>query len=316
MLVKRDIADSAFRSFHYLFRLRAFIKSQELFNTDFDKPTFRNRSLSLAPRVLTPWHLKLLAFILTGLLPMLKLLVASNRILGLLDQAFYLLVLIHLPTDPFWSLWIIPLYNHWHIRVNVIMQCLALWRTTTFDALLLENWKLYSPGPVCSLLMKPMQYNLLTYDHSWRPDFAPNGIFKWSLRTWSFVTPTSPEMFFKFVKIGLSCSSWTSTDLIGELDNIIIWNPLYWFRVLNNPLFFGWPVTRYDRASFSHRSMFIGSFVSKKKLCWLSFFPFWSGWNSLRFLFYSVVTPALMVNYVLPWSIIYVFVLVEFLFIR
>ena len=44
---------------------------QELFNTDFDKPTFRNRSLSLAPRVLTPWHLKLLAFILTGLLPML-----------------------------------------------------------------------------------------------------------------------------------------------------------------------------------------------------------------------------------------------------
>ena len=43
----------------------------------------------------------------------------------------------------------------------MIMQCLALWRTTTFDALLLENWKLYSPGPVCSLLMKPTQYNFI-----------------------------------------------------------------------------------------------------------------------------------------------------------
>jgi len=74
---------------------------QELFNTAFEKPTFRNRSLSLAHRVLTPWHLKLLAFILTGLLPMLKLLGASNRILGLLDQASYLLVSIHLLTDPF-----------------------------------------------------------------------------------------------------------------------------------------------------------------------------------------------------------------------
>ena len=41
------------------------------------------------------------------------------------------------------------------------MQCLALWRTTIFDALLLENWKLYSPGPVCSLLMKPTQYNFI-----------------------------------------------------------------------------------------------------------------------------------------------------------
>ena len=29
------------------------------------------------------------------------------------------------------------------------MQCLAPWRTTTFDVLQLENWKLYSPGLDC-----------------------------------------------------------------------------------------------------------------------------------------------------------------------
>ena len=44
-------------------------------------------------------------------------------------------------------------------------------------------------------------------------------------------------MFSKFATIGRSCSCWTSTDLIGEFDNIAADTLHHWFLVLNNLLF-------------------------------------------------------------------------------
>ena len=114
-----------------------------------------------------------------------------------------------------------------------------------FSALANHNFRCATAGELEALftwtrLFPPDEANAIQFSHL-RPQLTTRLRTQWDIQMIAsdleFVTPTSPEMFFKFVKIGLSCSSWTSTDLIGELDNIIIWNPL--FRVLNNPLFFG-----------------------------------------------------------------------------
>jgi hypothetical protein len=72
-----------------------------MFNPACAEPTVRDRSLGFISWVLTPWHLKLLAFVRIVLLPTLKLQVAFRFVLGLLDQVIYPLVLNLLLTDPF-----------------------------------------------------------------------------------------------------------------------------------------------------------------------------------------------------------------------
>ena len=167
-----------------------------------------------------------------------------------------------------------------------------------FSALANHNFRCATAGELEALftwarLFPPDEANAIQFGQL-RPQLTirlctQNGISKWSPRIWSSAMLTSPVMFFKFVTIGLSCSSWTGTDLIGELGNTIIGNLLYWSRVLNNPLFYAWLVTKFAKVSFSHRSMLIHSSIEFwEKLCWLPCSRFWRWWTSSR---YFVIIP-------------------------
>ena len=145
-----------------------------------------------------------------------------------------------------------------------------LWEDTISDVRRLENLKLFSLGHNCSLLMKLIKLNSLIYGLNWRLESAPNGTFGWSPRTWSSAMPILPVMFSKFATIGPLCSCWTSTNLIGEFDNIVIDPLLFWFQVPNNLLFYDWLVTKFDRASSFHKLSFV-SFIDVRKQVWFHF---------------------------------------------
>ena len=118
------------------------------------------------------------------------------------------------------------------------MQCLALWRTTIFDALLLENWKLYSPGP---RLFPPDEANAIQFGQL-RPQLTTR------LRTQWDIQMIASDLEFRYADLTGDVfqvrEDWTILQLLDEyrpdwrIRQYNLWNPPYWFRVLNNPSFF------------------------------------------------------------------------------
>ena len=233
------------------------------------------------------WLQKIFGITRIELCPMSKPRWALKPVRGTLDLVNDLLVLTHLLTDQFWSLWITHRCKPWLIPVNLIMPLSRSWGDTTFVAHPLENLKLFSLGRNCFLLTKPIRSNSLIWGHNSLLDFVPNGIFAWSRRIWSSAMPTSLGMFFMSATTGRSCSSWSSIDLSGAFDNIAVDNRHPLSRVHNNPLFWDWLVTKFDKVSFSHNwfhQLFFlwcsgfGKVQPELPIAIVSCTPFWPCW--------------------------------------